>query len=188
MTMYLWIDLETTGLDPDNDRIIEVGWALTDHHQLVEDFQSVLITPDKIAWELMQQDLFVQTMHTENDLLKDMESFGTILAEDAEDQILELLDKHELGKPILAGSSVHFDRSFIRNWMPRLDRRLSHRHMDVSALRMFFDSVGYHSVGEKSRPTVHRAIEDTQDSYELYLRYARLMQELEPKATDDLDA
>jgi len=188
MTMYLWIDLETTGLDPDNDRIIEVGWALTDHHELVEDFQAVLITPDKIAWELMQQDLFVQTMHTENDLLKDMESFGTILAEDAEDQILELLDKHELGKPILAGSSVHFDRSFIRNWMPRLDRRLSHRHMDVSAIRMFFDSVGYHSVGEKVRPTMHRALEDAQDSYNLYTRYAQLMQELTPMKTDDLDA
>ena len=186
--MYLWIDLETTGLDPDNDRIIEVGWFLSEHHEQVTEEQSVLITPDKIAWELMQQDLFVQTMHTENDLLKDMESFGTILVEDAEDQILELLDKHELGKPILAGSSVHFDRSFIRNWMPRLDRRLSHRHMDVSAIRMFFDSVGYHSVGEKTRPTMHRALEDTQDSYNLYTRYAQLMQELTPMKTDDLDA
>jgi oligoribonuclease len=136
----------------------------------------------------MQQDLFVQTMHTENSLLKDMEYFGTILIEDAEDQILELLDKHELGKPILAGSSVHFDRSFIRNWMPRLDRRLSHRHMDVSAIRMFFDSVGYHSVGEKTRPTMHRALEDTQDSYNLYVKYAELMQELTPKKVDDLDA
>jgi oligoribonuclease len=127
-------------------------------------------------------------MHTENDLIKDMEYFGTILIEDAEDQILELLDKHELGKPILAGSSVHFDRSFIRNWMPRLDRRLSHRHMDVSAIRMFFDSVGYHSVGEKTRPTMHRSLEDTQDSYNLYVRYAQLMQELTPKKVDDIDA
>ena len=186
--MYLWIDLETTGLDPDYDRVIEVGWFLSDHHMKITDPQSVLITPDKIAWELMQQDTFVQTMHTENDLLKDMESFGTILAEDAEDQILELLDQHELGKPILAGSSVHFDRSFIRNWMPRLDRRLSHRHMDVSAIRMFFDSVGYHSVGEKVRPTMHRALEDAQDSYNLYTRYAQLMQELTPMKTDDLDA
>jgi oligoribonuclease (3'-5' exoribonuclease) len=28
--MYLWIDLETTGLDPDYDRMIEVGWFLSD--------------------------------------------------------------------------------------------------------------------------------------------------------------
>ena len=187
--MYLWIDLETTGLDPEHDRMIEVGWFLSDNWEKVTDAQSVLITPDKVAWELMQQDLFVQTMHTENGLLKDMESFGTIMVEDAEDQILETLDTHRVGQPILAGSSVHFDRSFIRNWMPRLDRRLSHRHMDASALRMFFDSVGYHSVGQKTRPTVHRALEDSLESFELYRRYVALAQELgQSNRTDYLDA
>jgi oligoribonuclease len=189
MKMYLWIDLETTGLDPDYDRIMEIGWFLSDHHERVTETQSVLITPDKVAWELMQQDLFVQTMHTENDLLKDMESFGTIMPEDAEDQILKDLDRHELGAPTLAGSSVHFDRAFIRNLMPRLDRRLSHRHLDTSALKMFFDSQGYMYVGEKTRPTVHRALQDIDDSFELYLRYAELVQELDyGYRTDDLDA
>ena len=192
MTMYLWIDLETTGLDPDYDRVIEVGWFLSDHHIKITDPQSVLITPDKIAWELMQQDTFVQTMHTENGLLKDMESFGTILIEDAEDQILEDLDK-EAGDIllILSGASVHFDRGFIRNWMPRLERRLSHRHMDVSALRLFFDSQGFASYGEKIRPTVHRALEDVEDTFDLFCRYAELVQELEygyNNRTDTLDA
>ena len=196
MTMYLWIDLETTGLDPDNDRIIEVGWFLSDHHEQVTEAQSVLITPDKIAWELMQQDLFVQNMHTKNGLLKDMDTFGTIMIEDAEDQILEDLLKHKGGIPILAGASVHFDRSFIRTWMPRLDRKLMHRHMDVSTLRMLFDSNGYQSVGAKERDTVHRALEDVQDSYRLYIRYTELLQELGGglfyqmglTRTDDLDA
>ncbi len=192
MTMYLWIDLETTGLDPDNDRIIEVGWMLTEHHHVVEPAQSVLITPDKTAWELMQQDLFVQTMHTENGLLKDMEMFGTVLVEDAEDQILEDIEKHyPEGLLTLAGASVHFDRGFIRNWMLRLDRKLSHRHMDVSTLRMFFDSQGFYSYGEKTRPTVHRALEDVMDTFDLHCRYAELVQELEysyKNRTDALDA
>lgn len=192
MTMYLWIDLETTGLDPDNDRIIEVGWMLTEHHIKVTDAQSVLITPDKIAWELMQQDTFVQTMHTENDLLKDMEMFGTVMVEDAEDQILEDIEKHyPEGLLTLAGASVHFDRGFIRNWMLRLDRKLSHRHMDVSTLRMFFDSQGFYSYGEKTRPTVHRALEDVEDTFDLFCRYAELVQELEysyKNRTDAIDA
>jgi len=189
--MQLWIDLETTGLDPDDDRIIEVGWMLTDHHEIVEPAQSVIITPDKMAWELMQQDLFVQTMHTENGLIKDMESFGTIMVEDAEDQILELLDKHDIETAILSGASVHFDRGFIKNWMWRLDQRLSHRHFDVSTLRMFFDSQGFHSYGERTRPTVHRALEDVEDAYKLFCTYAELTQELEysyNNRTDSLDA
>jgi len=176
--MYLWIDLETTGLDPDNDRIIEVGWLMADHLDQVTDVQSVLITPDKVAWELMQQDLFVQTMHTENDLLKDMESFGSIMVDDAEDQILEDLAKYDDQFFILAGSSVHFDRAFINNWMPRLARKLSHRHLDVSTLRMFFDAMGYGFVGEKTRPTMHRALQDIEDSYALYSKYAELIEEL----------
>lgn len=186
--MYLWIDLETTGLDPDNDRVMEVGWFLSDHFEKVTDEQSVIITPDKIAWELMQQDIFVQTMHTENDLLKDMEAFGSILIEDAEDQILEDLYKHGEELYVLAGASVHFDRAFIRNWMPRLDRKLSHRHFDVSTLRMFFDSQGYASVGEKTRSTVHRALEDVVDSFELGKRYASLVQDLESLRRGNEDA
>ncbi len=59
------------------------------------------------------------------------------MVEDAEDQILELLDKHDIETAILSGASVHFDRGFIKNWMWRLDQRLSHRHFDVSTLRMF---------------------------------------------------
>lgn len=191
--MYLWIDLETTGLDPDNDRIIEVGWLLSEDCVQLTQVQSVLITPDKVAWELMQQDLFVQTMHTNNDLLKDMETFGSIMVEDAEDQILESMlpwrDESEI--IVLAGASVHFDRGFIRTWMPRLHRRLMHRHMDVSTLRMFFDDAAFHSYGEKVRPTVHRALQDVEDAYGLYTRYFELVQELEYGSsirTDDLDA
>lgn len=187
--MYLWIDLETTGLDSDVDRIIEVGWMLTDNFEIVEDAQSLLVSPDATAWELMQQDSFVQTMHTENDLLVDMERFGSVLVEDVEDQILELLDKHKLDLVVLAGASVHFDRAFIKKWMWRLDKRLSHRHFDVSTLRMFFDSQGYFSVGEKTRPTVHRALEDTEDAYNLAVRYAKVIQELQTtKFQDDPDA
>ena len=188
MTMYLWIDLETTGLDPNNDRIIEVGWFLSHGFNQVTDEQSVIITPDKIAWELMQQDLFVQTMHTENGLIKDMECFGTILIEDAEDQILEELAREDDQLFTLAGASVHFDRAFIRNWMPRLDRKLSHRHMDVSTLRMFFDEMGYASIGERDTPTKHRAMDDVVDTFNLAKRYEEFVTDFSNLMTGTEDA
>jgi oligoribonuclease len=188
MTMYLWIDLETTGLDPDNDRIIEVGWFLSNGFNQVTDEQSVIITPDKIAWELMKQDLFVQTMHTENDLIKDMETFGTILIEDAEDQILEDLSREDDQLFTLAGASVHFDRGFIRNWMPRLERKLSHRHMDISTLRMFFDEMGYASIGERDTPTKHRALEDVVDTFNLAKRYEEFVTDFSNLMTGAEDA
>jgi oligoribonuclease len=188
MKMYLWIDLETTGLDPDNDRIIEVGWFLSNGFEQITDEQSVIITPDKIAWELMQQDLFVQTMHTENDLIKDMDSFGTILIEDAEDQILEDLSREDDQLFTLAGASVHFDRGFIRNWMPRLERKLSHRHMDVSTLRMFFDEMGYASIGERQNIARHRALDDVVDTFYLAKRYEEFVTDFSNLTTGAEDA
>ena len=176
--MYLWIDLETTGLDPDNDRIIEVGWFLSDNHHQLTPEQSVLITPDKVGWELMQQDLFVQSMHTNNGLIADMETFGSILPEDAEDQILEDLSKHHDENFILAGSSVHFDRAFIREWMPRLDRELSHRHFDVSVLRMFFNQLNFGFLFHDKHESKHRALNDVKDSFNMYVRYCELVEDL----------
>jgi hypothetical protein len=43
---------------------------------------------------------------------------------------------------------------------------------------MFFDDLGHHKLGEKTRPTVHRALEDVVDSYELGKRYTQFINEL----------
>jgi oligoribonuclease len=177
--MNLWIDCETTGLRPfKGDRILEIGWFIADEIEPVTEPQSVLITPDHVAWDIIKQDSFIHMMHTNNNLLNDIDSFGTLMIEDAEDLILKDLDKFEIHKPILAGSSVHFDRAFIYTWMPRLDKRLSHRHFDVSVLKMFFDSEGLKYLGEREHDTAHRAISDIEDSFTLYKRYSDLVEQL----------
>jgi oligoribonuclease len=116
-----------------------------------------------------------------------MEIWGSIVVEDAEDQILEDLSREGEQLFVLAGASVHFDRAFIRNWMPRLDRKLSHRHMDVSTLRMFFDDMGYASIGERDLPTKHRALNDVVDTFNLAKRYEEFVAdfELSPRGHED---
>jgi oligoribonuclease (3'-5' exoribonuclease) len=98
------------------------------------------------------------------------------MVEDVEDEILDdvrLLKAQYPQEPlVLAGASVHFDRGFIRAHMPRLNTELSHRHFDVSTLRMLFDELGYESLGQRDYPTEHRAFYDALDSYLLYRRYA----------------
>lgn len=177
--MYLWIDLETTGIDPDSGEILEVAWFLSDNWEILSEAKSLLVTPTGETFDLIKQDLVVSSMHRDSGLAADLAlSNYTLRIEDIEDEILFDLEEYWVASDkwtILAGSSVHFDRSWIREYMPRLDKVLSHRHFDVSTLKMFFDSVGFCHLGMRDTPTKHRALDDVKESYKLARKYVNLI-------------
>jgi oligoribonuclease len=176
--MLLWIDLETTGLDPDSGEILEVGWFISDNWEILSEAKSAIVTPTRQTFDLMKQDLVVSSMHKDNGLAADLVlSENTRVVEDIEDEILADIQEYAemFTIPVLAGSSVHFDRKWIEMYMPRLDWSLSHRHFDVSTLRMFFDDMGFFKLGQRDTPTEHRALPDVKDSYKLARKYVNLI-------------
>ena len=175
--MYLWLDLETTGLEAHDGEILEVGWFLSDNWEILNEAKSALVTPTKQTFELMKQDFVVTSMHTDNRLAADLMLQPTRTIEDIEDEILADIEEWQTDDDswvILAGSSVHFDRTFIAEYMWRLDMMLSHRHFDVSTLKMFFDSMGFYELGRRDTPRKHRALDDIKDSYKLARTYVNL--------------
>lgn len=176
--MFLWVDLETTGLDPRGSEIIEVAWFITDNWEIISPPRSYVVTPTKDTFDLIKGDMFVRTMHEDSGLVNDIVLGDTLMLEDIEDLMLKDIHKyvtfHDM-TPVLAGASVHFDRSFIHEYMWRLDRELSHRHFDVSAIRMFFNVCGFGYIGERDTPTVHRALPDIKATYKLAKQYRNLI-------------
>jgi oligoribonuclease len=168
----VWIDCEMTGLDLENDALIEVAALVTDFDlNVLGDGVDLVVRPPDAALE--QMDDFVRNMHTVSGLL-DVLADGITL-EDAEAQVLAYVREHcpEGSRPPLAGNTVATDRAFLARDMPNLESFLHYRIVDVSSIkelsRRWFPRA-YYSAPPKTGN--HRALADIQESIE-ELRYYR---------------
>lgn len=149
-TIY-WIDLETTGLDPEKESILEIalGRARFDDPVSVEIIYDETLT---LPFPSMLLDERVIDMHTKSGLLERCQTSKRAVI-DAERELCSLIPKHD--KPhILAGSSVHFDLGFIRRRLSSLASRFSHRLFDVSSMKLMCQSMGMPELEKNER---HRA-------------------------------
>lgn len=164
----LWIDLEMTGLDPTEDRILEVGAIITDwQFNEIATYEAV----KKVGPNLMKSRMvgeFWEKFPEVRDQLMTQNVDGKH-GRTVENELLEFIDKHFTGdKPIiLAGNSIHQDRKFIDNEWVRLSARLHYRMLDVSAWKIVFEGKYKKKF---AKPEAHRAMEDIRGSIE-ELRY-----------------
>lgn len=135
--MILWIDLETTGLDPEKDSILEFGYVVTDLQLEVRAKASfvVLQPPDVIN----KCNDFVKDMHTKNGLLDAVPSGVTF--DFISEHMKVVFENHGLKKPLCGGRSVHFDRNFLKaSPLAFLNDLMHYRNVDVSALYAVFEA------------------------------------------------
>lgn len=140
----VWVDIETTGLDPRYDNVIEVGLQVTEGAPSFDpvDMVSVLIKPttpkfmtkDKHAWAD-----YVPDFHLGDTGLLMRANEDGMGTNEAADYLRGWVAavcgvEHTLGP--MCGSSVCFDRVFLVNNMRRLVETVwTYRNFDVSTLR-----------------------------------------------------
>lgn len=181
----VWIDCEMTGLDTENDLLVEVACVVTDAqlNEIGPGFEVVIHVPEE---KLALMDPIVVNMHTESGLLPLIPN-GVSLSH-AQESLFEYISTHapEAGKAPLGGSSVHMDRIFIARDMPKVNSYLHYRIVDVSSIkevvRRWYPRVYFASPAKTGN---HRALGDIRDSIAELKYYRQTVFVAEPGPDSD---
>lgn len=130
----VWLDMEMTGLDPDNDRIIELAMVVTN--------SNLEVIAEAPTWVVHQADAVLDGMdewnrntHKRSGLTERVKA--SILGEaEVEAQALEFLRHHAPARTSpMCGNSICQDRRFMARHMPKLEAWFHYRNLDVSTLK-----------------------------------------------------
>lgn len=161
-TKILWVDLEMTGLDAQQDVILEVAAEITDFNfKTLASYEAIIKQPKETVVTRMQANIWWKDFPENRDSFVNNLENGKDLAE-VEQELIDLLQEQfgtELA--ILGGNSIYNDRQFIKQWMPALDLKLHYRMLDVSSFKLLMQGK-YGVVFEKNNS--HRAFDDIQAS------------------------
>jgi oligoribonuclease len=154
----VWVDLEMTGLDPETCVILEAGVMITgDDLAPIEEMERVIWQPDDV---LARMEPFVRQMHTDNGLLERVRA-STITLRTVEREVQQMIAKHcAPQKGVLAGSSIHTDRTFLARHMPLVERFLHYRQVDVSSLKTLVQAWYPHVAAFEKPGANHTALAD----------------------------
>lgn len=167
----VWVDMEMTGLDPDNDRIIEVAVIVTDANLnvLAEGPVFAIHQPDEV---LDRMDAWNKGTHGRSGLI-DRVKASTVSEADAETALIDFL-KHFVpaGKSPMCGNSICQDRRFMARGMPKLEAFFHYRNLDVSTLKELCKRWKPEIASGFKKHQKHTALADITESIE-EMRYYR---------------
>lgn len=167
----IWIDLEMTGLIPEQHRIIEIATVVTDA-QLNVLAEGPVLALHRGDAELAAMDEWNTRQHGQSGLTQRVRE-SRIDDAAAEAQTLAFLQQWvPAGKSPICGNSICQDRRFLARWMPQLERYFHYRNLDVSTLKELCQRWAPELARGFSKESRHLALDDIRDSI-AELRYYR---------------
>jgi len=167
----VWVDMEMTGLDPDNDRIIEVAAVVTDA-ELNIIAEGPVFAIHQSDETLDKMDNWNKGTHGKSGLI-DRVRASTITEAQAEVELIAFLRQHvPAGKSPMCGNSICQDRRFMARGMPKLEAFFHYRNLDVSTLKELCRRWKPELASGFKKHQKHTALADIVESIE-ELRYYR---------------
>lgn len=159
----IWVDLEMTGLEPEEDRVIEIATIVT-NSQLDVLEEGPVIAIHQPGKTLDAMDEWNTNQHGKSGLV-DRVKASKYTEKMAEDETIEFLMKWvPEGVSPMCGNSICQDRRFMAKWMPRLENYFHYRNLDVTTIKelsMRWSPEIYNGFKKESS---HLALDDIRDS------------------------
>jgi oligoribonuclease len=178
----VWVDMEMSGLDPDQNRILEVAVVVT-CPQLTLIAEGPVLVVHQTDAHLAEMDNWNKGTHTRSGLVDRVKASPLSEAE-VEQTLLDFLKAFvPAGKSPLCGNTVHQDRRFLLRYMPRLEAYFHYRNIDVSTIKELCRRWRPEVLKGFEKKGAHTALADILESIE-ELRYYR--KNLMPNTYSDL--
>ncbi|CAN5178712.1 oligoribonuclease [soil metagenome] len=161
-TKVLWVDLEMTGLDIQQDVILEVAAIVTDFEfKTLATYEACVQQPKEVVIDRLHKNTWYNDYPENRDeFIQNLDSATP--SEQVEQDLIAFIAENFGDEPaVLGGNSIHNDRNFVKYWWPALDEKLHYRMLDVSALKIFMQ--GKFGV-EFAKQNSHRALGDIEAS------------------------
>ena len=162
---WLWADLETSGVNAQTCRPLEIALVVTDEYLEEEEvFYAPIKTPQGC---LDGMDDWCKKTHGQSGLIRDLQEGVTFDLEDVDRDAKEFVTRLFAGQRHinLAGSSVHFDYGFMGVHFPQLFSILDHHLMDVSVFTLMSQVYRRDWIYRENQGAVaHRALDDVRYS------------------------
>ena len=170
----IWIDLEMTGLDTDNDSIIEIATVVTDGQlNVLAEGPEFAINHSLATLEAMDE--WNRNQHQRSGLWQRVLD-STITVGQAEARTIAFLqDWIKAGASPMCGNSICQDRRFLHRQMPRLEKYFHYRNLDVSTIKELAKRWSPAVAAGVSKTSSHTALSDVHDSIAELRHYRQFM-------------
>ena len=170
----IWIDLEMTGLDTDNDSIIEIATVVTDGQlNVLAEGPEFAINHSLATLEAMDE--WNRNQHQRSGLWQRVLDSTTTLGQAEARTIAFLQDWIKAGASPMCGNSICQDRRFLHRQMPRLEKYFHYRNLDVSTIKELAKRWSPAVAAGVTKTSSHTALSDVHDSIAELRHYRQFM-------------
>lgn len=167
----VWVDMEMTGLDPQNDAVIEIATIVTDS-ELNTLAEGPVIAIYQCDERLQNMDEWNTTHHNRSGLVARVRD-STYDEDAAARETLDFLETWvPPGASPMCGNTICQDRRFMARHLPQLEAFFHYRNLDVTTLKILAQLWRAELEDGFTKTATHLALDDIRESIG-ELRYYR---------------